>query len=139
MTTEQLDLIYTKLLQIHQLMNTNLAEQARSFGHSTSEYVILLDVMTHPNSDLNALCDRLGMKRSAASKTVQKLVEKDIIIRTADGIDRRKINLNINPSYEPDFCQNVALNQTFNGSDQVEYDFDEIISSLNIVTCMLSE
>lgn len=139
MTTEQLDVIYTKLLHIHQLMNTNLADQARSFGHSTSEYVILLDVMTHPNSDLNALCERLGMKRSAASKTVQKLVEKDLIVRTADEIDRRKINLNIKPSYQPEFCQNVALNQTFNGCDEDLHNFDEIIASLDIVTCMLSE
>ncbi|WZU02938.1 hypothetical protein MGH68_08905 [Erysipelothrix sp. D19-032] len=72
MDTNDLSIIYDKLLVIHQMMNNNLNEQARLLGYNTSEYLVPMDLAVHHDTDLTSLYSRLGMKKSLCFQNCTK-------------------------------------------------------------------
>lgn len=137
MDTNDLSIIYDKLLVIHQMMNNNLNEQARLLGYNTSEYLVLMDLAVHPDTDLTSLYSRLGMKKSAVSKIVQNLVERDIITRQEDRDDKRKVHLALSESIANTICKHSAVKQAFAGIEQKPCDLANIQNALDDVIAML--
>lgn len=140
MAEDKLDSIYNKLLIITQHMHQNLEVQARSLGYNISEFLIMIDIITHQGTDLNGVCERLGMKKSAASKIVQKLVERGKVSRKHPHDDRRKIALSIvDEATLGSVCRKTAIKQTFAGYESLPCNLNEVDDSLDRVLEMLSE
>ena len=80
MENKTIENIYLKLLKVTHLLNQNLSKLAKTYDFNSTELMIYLDIKTHPQTDLNALCDRLGLKKSAASKAINQLIKENQII-----------------------------------------------------------
>ncbi|VEU82099.1 MarR family transcriptional regulator [Acholeplasma hippikon] len=127
----KIDNIYTKLLKIQNILNENLAIIAKMYGFNSTELMIFLDIKTHPNTDLNTLCDRLGLKKSAASKALNKLILDKIIVKDVDPIDHRKVSLRHVELPDQNVCKEETLLTTFKGITEHECSLDKINESLD--------
>ena len=58
-------------------------------------------VSMHQPLSLNELAERLGVSPPSASVMVDRLVEKNVLSREADGQDRRRVVLRIHPEATP--------------------------------------
>ena len=138
MDNDKIASIYTRLLKIHHAMNANLSEQAKQLDLNVSEYIVMLDIIEYPNTDLLSVCSRLGMKKSTASKTIQKLIDLGHIEREADPYDNRKIRLTPVESDEKLFCKTSAIHQTFAGYNINPCNLETIDNALEDVIKMLA-
>lgn len=138
MNFEIMDALYTKLLKINQLMSSSLAEIAREEDLNPSELMIVLDVKNNPHTDLQSVCDRLGMKKSAASKAIRKLIEVGYIENHVCESDQRKVSLIGNDSSCQKLCKENTLMSTFKDIDNPKYDVDMILKSLDDLLEILS-
>jgi len=139
MNFETMDALYTKLLRINHLMSSSLAEIAREEDLNPSELMIVLDVKNNPHTDLQSVCDRLGMKKSAASKAIRKLIEVGYIENHICESDQRKVSLIGVDSSCHKLCKENTLMSTFKGIDNPKYDVDVILRSLDDLLEILSE
>ncbi len=62
-------------------------------------------VSMHEPLSLNDLAGRLGVSAPSASVMVDKLVEKEVLLRETDPADRRRVILRIHPRARPDMDQ----------------------------------
>lgn len=133
--------LYDHLLWVSEAMNRKVSMLAQQQGFSATELKIVMDIITHPNSCLNSVCQRTGMKKSLVSKTINQLVKQEIVSRVIDPTNRRKVNLQVvNEAVLSSVCKTTTLNQTFDGS--VNYDDQQlqaIINSLKEVLALLNE
>lgn len=56
---------------------------------------ILFRVRAHPGIDLRTLAEHMGISASAASQQVDKLVDRDLLLRKDDPGDRRRLSLEL--------------------------------------------
>jgi DNA-binding MarR family transcriptional regulator len=138
MNFEIMDALYTKLLKINHLMSSRLADIAREEDLNPSELMIVLDVKNNPHTDLQSVCDRLGMKKSTASKAIRKLIEVGYIENHVCETDQRKVSLVGNESSCHELCKESTLLSTFKDIDNPKYDVDMILSSLDDLLEILS-
>lgn len=131
MNYEKMDNIYTKLLKVQNILNENLAVIARTYGFNSTELMIFLDIKTHPGTDLNALCDRLGLKKSAASKSLNKLIQDGKVIKELDKHDQRRVSLKHVEDLDQNVCKEETLFTTFKGILAHECSLDKISESLD--------
>lgn len=127
--------IFKSLLSVQFKLNTNLEKIAGTMNINRTELLVLLDVIDYPDTSLNDLCQRKGIKKSAASKIVDKLVEREYINRSQCRTNRREVSLAINASsIEEGFCTNQVLTQVFS-SDEIfnQLETNVIIEALNIL------
>lgn len=139
MNFETMDALYTKLLKINHLMNGKLADIAKEEDLNPSELMIVLDVKNNPHTDLQSVCDRLGMKKSTASKAIRKLIEVGYIEHHICESDQRKVSLLSKESTCHELCKESTLMSTFQGIDDPKYDVQEILSSLDDLLEILSK
>ena len=139
MNFETMDALYTKLLKINHLMSLSLAEIAKEEDLNPSELMIVLDVKNNPHTDLQSVCERLGMKKSTASKAIRKLIEVGYIENHVCESDQRKVSLVGKESTCHELCKESTLMTTFKGIDDPKYNVDTILSSLDDLLEMLSE
>src|SRR5690554_4979499 len=93
MDFNKIENIYLKLLKTQNLLNNNISLLAKEYDLNSTELMIYLDVKTNPNTNLNDLCERLGIKKSAASKALEKLIKENHIIREINPKDQRQVSL----------------------------------------------
>lgn len=139
MNFETMDALYTKLLKINHLMSLSLAEIAKEEDLNPSELMIVLDVKNNPHTDLQSVCERLGMKKSTASKAIRKLIEVGYIENHVCESDQRKVSLVGKESTCHELCKESTLMTTFKGIDDPKYDVDTILSSLDDLLEILSQ
>lgn len=139
MSFGKLESIYAKLQHIQELMGSNLADMAKDYNLSVSELMMVVDIKTYPNTDLQSVCARLGLKKSLASKILKKLVEEGVILRSQDSTDQRKVCLNYHQDNPVSACKEEALNAAFKGEHRCESDLVSIENSLNQLIEMLSQ
>jgi len=138
MNFEIMDALYTKLLKIDHLMSSRLAAIAKEEDLNPSELMIVLDVKNNPHTDLLSVCERLGMKKSAASKAIRKLIEVGYIENHICESDQRKVSLIGNESSCHKLCKENILMSTFKDIDNPKYDVDMILKSLDDLLEILS-
>lgn len=138
MNYEKIEKIYLKLLRVNNLLNNNLATIARDNNFNSTELMIYLDIKTHPGTDLNALCRRLGLKKSAASKALSKLILNNQIKSSVNAFDQRKVSLTHIETKEESLCQESVLTKTFSGLNRNDCDLNRIDESLTDVISLLS-
>lgn len=66
-----------------------------NMGIAQPQLRILFQVRARPDIDLRSLAESLGISPSAASQQVDKLVERELLARTPDPADRRRLQLNL--------------------------------------------
>jgi|SRR5690554_2817359 DNA-binding MarR family transcriptional regulator len=139
MNFETMDALYTKLLKINHRMNSNLSKIAKEEDLNPSELMIVLDVKNHPHTDLQSVCERLGMKKSTASKAIRKLIEVGYIENHICESDQRKVSLLSKESTCHELCKESTLMTTFKGIGNPKYDVNTILRSLDDLLEILSE
>lgn len=138
MDFKKIDDIYLKLLNIQNLLNNNLSDLAKEYGFNNTELMIYLDIKSNPNTDLNALCERLGIKKSNASKAIDKLIKDKHIIRESNKSDQRKVSLRHIEFNDKNLCKEEIFSKTFNSAKIKECDLDKINLSLDDTIKILS-
>lgn len=138
MNFEIMDALYTKLLKINHLMSVSLADIAKEENLNPSELMIVLDVKNNPHTDLQSVCERLGMKKSTASKAIRKLIEDGYIENHICESDQRKVSLIGKESTCHDLCKESTLLSTFKDIDNPKYQVDVILQSLDDLLEILS-
>lgn len=133
-----MDALYTKLLKINHLMSARLADIAKEEDLNPSELMIVLDVKNNPHTDLQSVCDRLGMKKSMASKAIRKLIDVGYIESHVCETDQRKVSLTGVESSCHKLCKESTLLSTFRDLDNPKYDVNEILKSLDALLEILS-
>lgn len=136
MNLKELDSLYTHLQTIHNAIQKNLVELSKKTNLSVTELLIVLDIKNNPNTNLNALCMRLGIKKSLASKTVHKLVDSGVISKCQKEKDSRNIELILLEDPDDTMCKNQMLTQVFKDYESV--DFKKLDSALQSIQQMLS-
>lgn len=58
-----LDDLFIKLLCVQAKFNKNMEDLARSMKLNKSELLVLFDVLKHPLTSLNEICQRTGIKK----------------------------------------------------------------------------
>ena len=139
MTFEKLESIYSKLQLIQEIISANLTEISKSYNLNTSELMMVVDIKTYPGTNLQSVCDRLGLKKSLASKTLKKLVEEGVILRSPDSLDQRKVALSYNGCNEISICKEEALAIAFNSKIHCDSDLQMIETSLADLLEMLTK
>lgn len=138
MNYNKVENIYLKLLKVNYLLSNNVSKIAKQYDFSSSELMIYLDIKTHPNTDLNGLCDRLGLKKSAASKAINKLIKNDHVNSQTNPEDQRKVSLNYVEQENATICKETMLNKTFSGISNNDCNLNTIEQSLDEIIKMLS-
>lgn len=131
MSFNQMESIYLKLLKVQNLLNNNITSLAKEFGFNSTELMMFLDIKTNPNTNLNDVCDRLSLKKSLASKTLNKLVKENYIIKDVNEVDQRKISLRHVEQNDPDLCKEVVLVKTFKGNEKSDCDLEKVDFALD--------
>lgn len=139
MSYPKIESIYLKLLKVQNLLNTNLSELAKEYDFNSTELMIFLDIKSHPNTDLNALCDRLGLKKSAASKAINKLIKDNHIQSHPNLLDQRKIALSHNELEDKDLCTETILTKTFKGIEKYQCNIEKVELALDDAIKMLKK
>lgn len=138
MQNNKLNTIYCKMLTLTDLMMNKLEQQAKDLGYHKSEFIIITDILQNPRTTLMDLCHRTGLKKSAASKVINQLIEKGVIDRSACETDRRALHLKItNPEISKTFCRQAMLADLFPNECEGKCDLDEIIESLEKLETIL--
>ena len=133
MKNKTIENIYLKLLKVNHLLDLNLSKLAKTYDFNSTELMIYLDIKTHPQTDLNALCERLGLKKSAASKAINQLIKENQIMSQINEDDQRKIALSHIESEDKNLCKETILKEVFKGIDKYSCNLDEIEEALNDV------
>lgn len=131
MDFNKIENIYLKLLKTQNLLNNNISLLAKEYDLNSTELMIYLDVKTNPNTNLNDLCERLGIKKSAASKALEKLIKENHIIREINPKDQRQVSLKHIEFENVDLCKEEILSKTFNKAKIKECDLEKINLALD--------
>jgi Transcriptional regulators len=98
-------------------IEANLERAAQEMGICGSQLLILLDAREHPGTGLTELCGRTGLKKSAASKLVDALVEKGYLQRAEAAGDRRALALEVDRKLiDGGFCAKRTMEAVFPGA-----------------------
>ncbi|AMC93594.1 hypothetical protein AOC36_06225 [Erysipelothrix larvae] len=128
---DELTTIFDALLEITGKMNQRIEKQSKALGYTAKEYLVLLDVLTHPGTSQNAMCERLGIKKSAASKLLRNLESSGKIVRKACKQDKRESELFIEqPELLDTLCKASAIEMTFENHDDYACKLNSIHESL---------
>lgn len=127
-----MDNLLESVLSIHKNLMDRVDIEANKLNLTQTEYLILLDILTHPGTDLNNICTRLSLNKSCASKAIKSL--DNLVIRNTNEEDKRYITLSINPSeVDEGLCKKQALTNIF--SEDLYHDtlkgLEEPLSKLN--------
>lgn len=135
---ESMQSLFGNFLQLRSLFDQQLENLAESMDMNRSELLVVLDVMEHPDTSLNDLCIRCGLKKSAASKLIDRLENRNFIERIQCPSNRREIQLTLGTAFQQQsFCRNQALSVVFPGTK--EYTVDRLISIRELLGKVQSE
>lgn len=116
MVNDKFDKLYDQLLILTKSMASKLEEEAKKTGFNKSEYILIRDVIDHPQTTQQALCDRTGLKKSSVSKSLNRLIETGVISRAVCDKDRREAELSVkDPNTLNLFCKTELLSNMFSG------------------------
>ena len=74
------------------------------------------DVLDHPGTTLKDVCQRCGLKKSAASRLIDALAARQMIVRKVCPTSRRAVALELGPALgDGQFCRVTALTKALPG------------------------
>lgn len=140
MLRDKRDLMYDQLLLITKAMTRKFEAEAIKSGYNRSEYIIIRDIIDHPHTTQLKVCERTGLKKSAVSKSLIRLLETQTVIKTTCPNDRREINLLVeNPEVLKTFCKAELLKNMFTMCESKQNELDAISKHLEMLIDLLDE
>ncbi len=85
----------TRFARAARLLDPMRLQVWEEMGINFPQLRILFRVRSHSGIDLRSLADLMGISASAASQQVDKLVERDLLVRKDDPEDRRRLSLEL--------------------------------------------
>lgn len=113
-----LDDLFDTYLAVQARITANLEAHAASLGLNASQLLVIRDVLDHPGTSLKDVCQRCGLKKSATSRLIDALVEREMIVRQECPTSRRAVSLHLGPRLDGSFCRVTALTKALPGWDQ---------------------
>ncbi len=110
-----LDELFDTYLSVQARITANLEAHAASLGLNASQLLVIRDVLDHPGTSLKDTCLRCGLKKSAASRLIDSLVERDMIVRQVCPTSRRAVSLFLGKALDGQFCRVTALTKALPG------------------------
>lgn len=90
--------VWTALLRVHRHLVTELDRELRAaHGLSLDEYDVLLQLRRLGRCTMGELSKQLLISRPSATRLVTHLVERDLIERVDDRLDRRVVRVELTP------------------------------------------
>lgn len=115
-TISKLDQLFDTFLAVQARINANLEQHAARLGLNATQLLVIRDVNDHPGTTLKDVCRRCGLKKSAASRLVDALAERQMLVRQECPTSRRAVALSLGPALgDGQFCRVTALNSTLPG------------------------
>jgi len=112
----KLDALFDTFLAVQARINSNLEVHAAALGLNGTQLLVIRDVNDHPGTTLTDVCQRCGLKKSAASRLVDALAERGLLVRKVCPTSRRAVALSLGPVLgDGQFCRVTALNSTLAG------------------------
>lgn len=114
-----LDDLFDTFLAVQSRITANLEAHAASLGLNASQLLVIRDVLDHPGTSLKDVCQRCGLKKSAASRLIDALVERSMVVREECPTSRRAVALHLGPALDGQFCRVTALTKALPGWGQM--------------------
>lgn len=135
-----LDELYDKILLISKHMLRSLEKEADQLGYNRTEYLIISDIIEHQETTAQAISQRTGIKKSALSRSLNPLIEKDIVSKKQCSEDRRESKLMVdNQLILEQFCKARLLSQIFSSCPKSKNDITDIDHHLSKLIDMMSQ
>lgn len=126
-----LDELFDTFLTVQSRITSNLEAHAASLGMNASQLLVIRDVLDHPGTSLKDVCQRCGLKKSAASRLIDALVAKSMIVRDECPTSRRAVALHLGPAVDGQFCRVTALTKALPGWSRTgSSSYDELRTGL---------
>lgn len=113
-----LDDLFDTFLAVQARINANLEAHAAAMGLNAHQLLVVRDVLDHPGTSLKDVCQRCGLKKSAASRLVDALVDRQVVVRDECPTNRRAVALRLGPTIDGQFCRVTALTKALPGWTQ---------------------
>ena len=111
-----LDELFNTYLAVQARITANLEAHAATLSLNASQLLVIRDVADHPGTPLTDVCRRCGLKKSAASRLIDTLVSRNMIVRTECPTSRRAVSLRLGPALsDRQFCRVTALTKALPG------------------------
>lgn len=114
------------------LYDCMLYEVCRAYHLTLMEANIIIFLHNNPEKDtVTDIAELRGLSKATVSKTVEELIQKSLLHRRADAVDRRKVHLFLAEAAAPvaeqiELMQKKFRNEIFAGFSQEELEkFDE--------------
>ena len=115
-----LDELFDTYLAVQAQITANLETHAATMGLNAHQLLVIRDLLDHPGTSLKAVCQRCGLKKSAASRLVEALVARGMVIRHECPTNRRAVALSLGPAIDGHFCRVTALTKALPGWSQTQ-------------------
>jgi DNA-binding MarR family transcriptional regulator len=111
-----LDELFDTYLVVQARITANLEAHAATLSLNASQLLVVRDVLDHPGTSLKDVCQRCGLKKSAASRLIDALASRKMIIRDECPTSRRAVSLHLGPALgDGQFCRVTALTKALPG------------------------
>lgn len=112
----ELDDLFDTYLVLQARITANLEAHAATLGLNASQLLVVRDVLDHPGTTLKDLCQRCGLKKSAASRLIDALAARKMIMREDCPTSRRAVSLHLGAALgDGQFCRVTALTKALPG------------------------
>jgi DNA-binding MarR family transcriptional regulator len=120
------------LRKIQGNLNCQMQSSAKSFGLTTSQFMVMFEIYNNKDISLIELSEKLDLPKSSVSRLVDQLVNQEIVIREIPKENRRIIKLSISDEF---LKKKDVLDITSELNDSIATDLepekaDAIISAL---------
>lgn len=140
MDFEKADKLYDQLLLVSKAMLMKLEAEAKRLGYNKTEFIIIRDILDHPETLLIEIGERTGLKKSALSKSITQLINRGIIDRKASQTDGREFTLSIkDEEVKTNFCKATLLSDLFSGPISCNAGMDEISLKLDELIALMDK
>ena len=87
------------LRKIQGNLNCQMQSSAKSFGLTTSQFMVMFEIYNNKDISLIELSQKLDLPKSSVSRLVDQLVNQEIVIREIPKENRRTIKLSISDEF----------------------------------------
>lgn len=115
---------------------------SESYGISSPQSLVLLDVYHHPNAKVTDICKRLGKETNTISPLINRLIKNGLLEKTISLEDHRvaTINLSIKGKEVIKNFLNKASEYTWPIFDKItDEEFSQIYNSLQLLEQIIQE
>ena len=112
----ELEELFDTYLKIQAGITANLEAHASQLGLNASQLLVVRDIQDHPGTTLKDVCLRCGLKKSAVSRLIDHLCERQIVVRTECPTSRRSVALSLDEAWNTKFCRESALRAALPGA-----------------------